>query len=46
MKLKLIKREELVLEDFNKGVFRSIPDVKKAKKVYERIANNSLSKPQ
>jgi predicted DNA binding CopG/RHH family protein len=40
----LTKEEKSILEEFEKGVFQTIPDVNKAKKVYEKIAKNTLSK--
>ncbi|KKT85410.1 MAG: hypothetical protein UW85_C0023G0004 [Parcubacteria group bacterium GW2011_GWA1_Parcubacteria_45_10] len=40
----LTKEEKSILEDFEKGVFVSVPNFKKAKRLYEKIAKNTLSK--
>ena len=40
----LTKEERSILEDFEKGVFVSVPNFKKAKRLYEKIAKNTLSK--
>lgn len=40
----LTKEEKSTLEDFEKGVLVSVPDFKKAKKLYEKIAKNTLNK--
>lgn len=40
----LTKDEETVLEDFEKGAFISVSDFKKAKRLYEKIAKNTLNK--
>jgi len=40
----LTKEEKSILEDFEKGVLVSISDFKRAKKLYEKIAKNTLNK--
>lgn len=40
----LTKEEKSILEDFERGVLVSAPDFKKAKKLYEKIAKNTLNK--
>ena len=40
----LTKEEKSILEDFEKGVLVSVPDFNKAKKLYEKIAKNTLNK--
>lgn len=40
----LTKEEKSILADFEKGVLVSVPDFKKAKKLYEKIAKNTLNK--
>ena len=40
----LTKEEKSILGDFEKGVLVSTPDFKRAKKLYEKIAKNTLNK--
>ena len=40
----LTKEEKSILEDFEKEVLVPVPDLKKAKKLYEKIAKNTLNK--
>ncbi|MGA3292273.1 MAG: CopG family antitoxin [Candidatus Microgenomates bacterium] len=40
----LTKDERTILKDFEKGTFVSVSDFKKAKKLYEKIAKNTLNK--
>ena len=41
---KLDEEEKQILEDFEKGEFRSIKDFPKMKKFYEKVARNTLKK--
>ncbi|HKZ34956.1 MAG TPA: hypothetical protein VJ179_03785 [Patescibacteria group bacterium] len=40
----LTKEEKSILNDFEKGVLVPVPNFKKTKKLYEKIAKNTLSK--
>lgn len=40
----LTKEEKSILDDFEKGDLVPVPDFKKAKKLYEKIAKNTLNK--
>ena len=40
----LTKEEKSILYDFEKGDLVPVPDLKKAKKLYEKIAKNTLNK--
>lgn len=40
----LTKEEKSILEDFEKDALVSIPDFKKSKRIYEKIAGNTLNK--
>lgn len=40
----LTKEEKSILRDFEKGVFVSVANFKKAKRLYERVAKDTLNK--
>ena len=40
----LTEEEKSILNDFEKGVFVSVPNAKRAKRLYEKIAKNTLNK--
>lgn len=40
----LTKGEKSILEEFDKGVLVSVSNLKQAKKLYEKIARNTLNK--
>ncbi len=40
----LTKEEKSILEDFEKGVYVSVPNFKKVRRLYEKIAKNTLNK--